>query len=173
MSVVIEAIIYPIVTVDRIDRSIDLDSFIQTTNSFNLHLKKYQFNNSTGIILHLSEDRTFDDNLHAIAQQVSIQTHKTLLILYDDRLGYRYSGVYIEGSFAKEFTSEDEVWVLVGEDYNPLLEREFSFREVDEDENENNEYITVCNSIELGLNEIGVNEKWRKIFDSILGAYRN
>lgn len=173
MSIVFEAIIYPILTVDRINRSIDLDSFIQTTNSFNLHLKKYQFNNSTGIILRLTENKTFDDNLPAIAQQVSIQTYKTLLILYDDRLGYRYSGVYIEGSFIKEFTSEDEIWVLVDEDYNPLLERKFSSREVDEDENENNEYVTVCNSIELGLNEIGVNEKWLEIFDSILGAYRN
>ncbi len=173
MSIVIEAIIYPILTVDRINRAIDLDSFIQTTNSFNLHLKKYQFNNSTGIILHLSEDRTFDDNFPAIAQQISTQTDKTLLILYDDRLGYRYSCVYMKGLFTKEFISEDEIWVLVDQDYNPLLEREFSSREIDEDENKNNEYITVCNSIELGLNEIGVNEKWREIFDSILGAYRN
>ena len=37
--------------------------------------------------------------------------------------------------------------------------------------NEDNEYKTINNAIELGLNEIGINEKWKDIFNFIVSSY--
>jgi hypothetical protein len=162
MSTVFEAIIYPTNTYDSYSQI--KKSMIQ----FDLKLKTCQFSESIGIILHTTGSRDFNSSFPVIAQKLSTQTHNSLLVLYDDRIGYRYSCMYTEGIFTKEFTPEDEVWVMVDEGYEPLLEKYFSAMEVSEDENEDNEYKTMWNAIELGLDEMGINQKWKSIFDSII-----
>jgi hypothetical protein len=168
MSVVIQAIIYPVISGESFDRHGGFFSPIsKITNPLNLKLENYQFSNSIGIVIYVSgQDRTFNENLIAVALKMSTETNKTLLVQYDDRLGYRYSCLYTKGVLTKEFTPEDEVWVLVNEEGNPLLDQHFLPAQVDEDED--NEYQTLRNSVELGLDELGTSEKWSEIFESIL-----
>jgi hypothetical protein len=111
MSVVIQAIIYPIISGIFFNPHGEFVSPVsKVTNPLNLKLESYQFSRSTGIIVYISgQDRTFNENLIEVAQKISTETSKTLLIQYDDRLGYRYSCVYIAGVLPDRI-SQHQTW---------------------------------------------------------------
>jgi hypothetical protein len=168
MSIVIEAIIYQL-SKEELDnqRNRQIEKIL---NPFNLKLTSYQLDDLTGIIICTDSNRLFNDMFAELARKISTEFNKILLVKYDDRIGYRQSFLYVEGILKNEFTAKDEIWVLLDEEGEPLLDKYFSSIQVENDDDEENEYQTLYNSIELGLNELGLNKDWKEIFRSIVVA---
>jgi hypothetical protein len=167
MGTVIEAIIYSACKQQIGDRIALVNNYIEKIKT-SIVLKNYQLGNSTGIVVSLDTYRIFDDIFFDIAQELSALIHKSILIRYDDRVGLRYSCLYENGSSVKEFLPEHEIFVRVDESGETLSEKTFTFQQVESDDNQENEYETIYNSIELGLTELSIDLKWKDIFQSIL-----
>jgi hypothetical protein len=170
MSIVIEAIIYQ---VSKEEFDSEINRKIKTIlNPFDLELTSYQLEDLTGIVVCTDSNRIFNEIFIEIAQKISTEFNKALLIKYDDRIGYRHSSLYVEGILTNEFGLENEIWVLIDEEGEPLLDKRFSSIQVENDDDDENEYQTIYNSIELGLDGMGLNRNWKEVFSSIIKHLR-
>jgi hypothetical protein len=90
-----------------------------------------------------------------VACRLSWGLGKALLVLYDDRCGLRFSALYEKGDLASEFGPSDEIWVALDERGEPDLDGErYRWEEIEDDEE--GEYETIINSIDAGLEALGV-----------------
>ena len=94
----------------------------------------------------------FSMEIEPVAADLSKIIGKALVVRYDSGIGHRTSELFINGNMEKAFGEDDEVWVLLGEDGEPLVDGErFKLEELDPDE----EYETIENAIQLGLQSFG------------------
>jgi hypothetical protein len=105
----------------------------------------------------------FTEDLDGIAEALSKTLGTSLVVRYDDRIGHRSSKLYRDGELIRSFGEDDEVYVLLDEDGEPIPEGErFSLQDLDPDE----EYETIKNAIQLGLEGLGRGD-WPSVFDLI------
>jgi hypothetical protein len=112
--------------------------------------------------------RFFYTELDGVAIQVSRFFGCSLLIHYEGRVGYRSAELYQDGKLVKSFNEADEIWVLVDDDYNLLVDG--PYLKVDElGDDPEVEYATLKNAIELGLEAFGYGD-YRTVFDAMISA---
>ena len=97
-----------------------------------------------------------NDNFLSFAVRLSLylstQFDNALLVIYNDQTGQRISVHYIKGEENSRFTVDDEIFIPLDEQGEPVLSaKRLTLYELDEDE----EYETVENAIELGLKKFG------------------
>ena len=91
---------------------------------------------------------------------------KALVVRYDSRVGHRSSKYIVDGTIVKDLGEEDEIFVLLDDDGEPIVDgRRFAFEELD-DLGPDEEVETTQNAIQLGLKLVDVAE-WRELKDLI------
>jgi hypothetical protein len=107
----------------------------------------------------------FAEAFDGLAEFLSDRLGTSLVIRHDDRIGHRSSKLYRNGELVQAFGEDDELYVLLDEEGEPISDGErFSLRELDPDE----EYETVKNAIQLGLDGLGRGD-WNSVFSLIVG----
>ncbi|BAY11360.1 hypothetical protein [Calothrix sp. NIES-2098] len=158
MSNVFEAIVCEI----DFDRAKNL----LATISSELTLEFIKINESLLVIYQLEENRhrlIFSQQIEYLASQVSLEISAVLVMRYDSRIGHRSSILFKEGLPISSFDENDEIWVLLDEEGEPLIDGErFSINSMKDDE----EYETICNAIDLGLQALGI-ENWHEVYSFI------
>jgi hypothetical protein len=105
----------------------------------------------------------FSPEIEQVAADLSKIVGKALVVRYDSRIGHRTSELFINGNMEKAFDEADEVYVLLDEDGEPLVDGErFKLADMDSD----HEYDTIENAIELGLQSLGSGD-WEKLLSFI------
>jgi hypothetical protein len=122
---------------------------------------------STSCVLFLPDEESDSDHgLSEFVKFLSANMGKSLLIQYNDHVGYRSSELYESGVPTASFGPDEEIWVEVNEDYQPLPQNGM-FRVQQLDVNSDKEYVTYRNAIQLGLEKIGVAISWENIIDIV------
>lgn len=112
------------------------------------------------ILLNENSVRSFSSNTEAIAQEISIEFQESLLFQYDSRVGHRISRLFVNGELKKKFDIHDELYLILDEDGEPDKNRELiPYSEMLEEE----EYETSKNAIDLGLEQIYSNLRWKEL----------
>ena len=107
----------------------------------------------------LRRDAAFTREIDGLAEHLSNVTGRALVLRYDSRLGHRSSRLYIDGRQIRAFGEDDELFVPLDDDGEPVL----SARPVRRDEFEAGaEYETVRNAIQLGMDALGVGD-WKAL----------
>lgn len=136
--------------------------------SSNLKLEAEKVNDYLSAICRVENDRKkmiFSPEMEYVSSQVSVVFSKALLVRYDDRVGYRSSVLFQEGNPIKSFDLEDEIWVITDEDGEPIVDgKKFTIEQIKDDDEE--EYETIYNAIQLGLESLGVNA-WSEVHSFI------
>jgi len=105
----------------------------------------------------------FSPEIEQVAADLSKIVGKALVVRYDSRIGHRTSELFINGNMEKAFDEADEVYVLLDEDGEPLVDGErFKLAGMDSDQ----EYDTIENAIELGLKSLCSGD-WEKLLSFI------
>ena len=105
----------------------------------------------------------FDRRIEYLASQLSLEVSTVLVTRYDSRTGHRSSILFKEGLPLYSFDENDEIWVLLDEKGNPLIDGEkFSINSLKDDE----EYETIWNAIQLCLQALGV-ENYNEVYSFI------
>lgn len=125
-----------------------------------------EINSSLFIVFRAS--RYFSQETDAIASYISTILNKALVIRYDDRVGHRTSALYENGRLVITFGENDEIWVMLDDDGNPIIDgSKFTAVQVDAVIKSGDvEFETIRNSIELGLEAFG-HGNWEEVFDFI------
>ncbi|MGB3641328.1 MAG: hypothetical protein WBA39_27690 [Rivularia sp. (in: cyanobacteria)] len=112
-------------------------------------------------------DWVFSSEMEYVASQISIIFSKAILVRYDDRVGYRESILFQEGLPLKTFDLADEIWVMLDENGEPIVNGlKFRIEQIEDDDDE--EYETICNAIQLGLESLGINiDVWKEVHSFI------
>jgi len=109
--------------------------------------------------------RRFSEHIDQLAVELSMELGKALVVRYDDRVGLRWAGLYEGGEAVREFGEDDELWVPLGEDGEPVVDGlQLKYSELDPDE----EYATSVNAIEAGLLAFG-RGSWQDLAPIIRG----
>ena len=125
--------------------------------SSNLNLKFDKINEQLSCFSVIEDKRLFSSDLDYVASKISIILSEAILIRYDHRVGYRESVVFQEGYPIQKFDLEDEIWVILDEKRKPIINgKKNKLEEIRDDDNE--EYETICNAIQLGIGYIGINK---------------
>ena len=105
-------------------------------------------------------DARFTTELDNLAVSLSILSGgDALLVRYDSRIGYRASILYVNGNPIESFDESKELFVLLDETGEPLLNSQlYTLDQLQPDE----EYETGLNAIELGLQRFGKGD-WNHI----------
>ncbi len=103
----------------------------------------------------------FTDRTEALAEGLSEVVGRALLVRYDSRIGHRSACVYEHGNRVRTFGEDDELFVPLDEEGEPILSADPVTRSEFED---GEEYETVRNAIEQGLDALGVAE-WDSLLD--------
>jgi hypothetical protein len=110
------------------------------------------------LVLYLSKPRAIIDDalMPRIAREVSIHTGRALAVLYDNQIGWRSAYFYQYGTFIKEYTEDDELWVILQEDGTPQPEGQpLSIYELATDQ----EYDCLVSAIDAGLHALGIGDQ--------------
>jgi hypothetical protein len=117
--------------------------------------------------LYRNDERTkaaFVPEMDRLGRGISFDIGEALVARYDSRSGYVSSELYNNGKLSKGFDEDDEVYVLLGEDGMPLVQgKQFRYADLDPDE----EYDTLYNAIQLGLDEMALAQIWPRLLDLI------
>jgi hypothetical protein len=106
----------------------------------------------------------FTDEIDFVASQISIEINNTLLVRFDSRIGHRSSFLFKNGVPCQSFDENDELWVITDEEGESIINgQRFSLSELDDDE----EYETICDAIDLGLEAIDVKSSKKALRDFI------
>lgn len=106
--------------------------------------------------------RSFTNVVESIASVLSIQVGEAVLVRFDSRVGHRSSAVFINGEKIEEYGPEDELYVALDDEGDPVSDSELlRLSELQSDE----EYETAVNAIERGLNRIGFS--WARLREMI------
>ena len=143
---------------------------ISSQISSQLKLKTEKINDDLSCLSRIEEDRInwiFSPEMEYVASQVSVLFYQAILVRYDDRVGYRESIIFQEGYPIKSFNSADEIWVMIDENGEPIDNGEkFTIEQIEDDDDE--EYETIYNAIQLGLELLGINANaWREVHSFI------
>lgn len=93
----------------------------------------------------------FDDQFVQFAATLSASYEGALLVRYDNRVGERASFVFRDQELIASYTTEDELFVELDEEGEPLLDGpRYSEPEVERLEEEDREFEVVVNAIQLG-----------------------
>jgi hypothetical protein len=112
------------------------------------------------------DDVRFASQVDRLAVELSGRLEPALAIDYDSRSGYRAARLFMCGSLASSFGAADEIWIQLGQDGYPLPDGpRLAMAELQDDQ----EYETIENAIELGLQALGQGD-WDKIHE-ILSAF--
>jgi len=102
----------------------------------------------------------FTEEIDGVAAHVSRNVGKTLVIRYDSRIGHRSSRLFEDGMLQCSFGAEDEVWVPVDEEGLPVKDGPV-YKETELLPGE--EYETIQNAIELGIQEMPQTLGWQDL----------
>jgi hypothetical protein len=103
--------------------------------------------------------RPFSPDIERIASDLSGNLGKALVVRYDSGVGHRSSKLFVNRNMEKAFCETDEVFVPLDEDGYPLLDGErFKLPDMDPDQ----EYETIENAIQLGLQSLGAGD-WKEL----------
>lgn len=109
----------------------------------------------------LRSELRFSAEIDDLAANLSSVYGSSLVVRYDDRIGHRSSILYKEGKRARSFGEEDETYVLLDEEGEPLRDgARFKLAELTSDE----EYETIENAIQAGLAEFGKGD-WESLHE--------
>jgi hypothetical protein len=101
----------------------------------------------------------FSQEIEQVATGLSNILGKALVVRHDSRIGHRTSELFINGNMERAFDEDDEVWVLLDEDGEPLVDgKRFKLADLDPDQ----EYETIENAIELGIQSLGSGD-WKEL----------
>ncbi|MBV6626708.1 MAG: hypothetical protein KI793_27855 [Rivularia sp. (in: Bacteria)] len=127
--------------------------------STNLKLRLDKINDDFSCFHVVENSRIFssESEIDCVASQISIICSQALLIRYEGRVAYRESTVFQEGYPIKKFDLDDEIWVMVDENGEPIINgKQFRVEQIEDDDDE--EYETIYNAIGLGIEYIGINK---------------
>ncbi|OUL33864.1 hypothetical protein BV372_15195 [Nostoc sp. T09] len=129
-----------------------------TKISSGLTLEVITINEILCVIYRVEENRNkliFSRQIEYLASQLSLEISAVLVARYDSRVGHRSSILFEESLPMSSFDENDKIWVLLDEEGNPLIDGErFSINSMKDDQ----EYETICNAIQLGLQALGVED---------------
>jgi hypothetical protein len=149
MSDVFEGILCP-GTPEQVSNTVD-----RTAGGLSLKLRPLD-NRVTAVYRSDVRNTSFSERINEVAQNLSKERGKALLVRFDGRISHRSSVLFVDGKEIRDFTEEDEIYVLLGDRGKPLTEgRKFTFAEMaaaDPDE----EFATFCDAIQLGLDAFGI-----------------
>jgi hypothetical protein len=115
-----------------------------------------------GIMLYRHDSRAharFDPYMDHLAKALSSSFQRSLVIRYDSRESFRASALYTNGALHKQYGREDEIFVPLDEEGEPVVDGPtHRYSELDP----SGEYETSTNAIELGLQKLGVGS-WGEI----------
>lgn len=153
MSVIFEGILI---------NTVDLNQISTDLNGKNFGVKNLD---SKTFLVFEENTRQFSDEFENIAVYFSKKFNKVLLIRFDSRISYRYSAVYEDGIKTYEYDENDELFVLIDEDGEPIIDGlRFQQSEFEPDE----EYETIINAIQLGFEKVNIDkQEWDSFFDLI------
>jgi hypothetical protein len=110
------------------------------------------------LVLYFSNPRTIIDDalMPRIARELSVHTGRALAVLYDNQIDWRSAYFYENGTFIKECTEDDELWVILDEDGTPQREgRPLHIHELAA----NQEYDCLVSAIDAGIHALGVGDR--------------
>jgi hypothetical protein len=109
----------------------------------------------------------FSEEIDSIAQNTAMHSCEALAIRYNNKTGIRQS-IFYDSTGKKTFGKEEEIYVLLDDEGEPLRDgKQFKYDELDTLDDEE-EYETLYNAIELGLIELNISPKiQREIFKII------
>jgi hypothetical protein len=118
---------------------------------------------TTGICVAYREDAraqaAFAPAIETLAAELAKHLQWVLLVRYDSRIGHRSSAIF-KGRTQSAFGDTDELYVPLDESGMPVLSAQpLHVDALRSDE----EYETVKNAIQLGLDVVGVNQ-WERLF---------
>jgi hypothetical protein len=102
----------------------------------------------------------FTEEIDGVAAHVSRNVGKILVIRYDSRIGHRSARLFEDGMLQCSFGAEDEVWVPVDEEGLPFKDGPV-YKETELLRGE--EYETIQNAIELGIQELPQTLGWQDL----------
>jgi hypothetical protein len=110
------------------------------------------------LVLYLSNPRAIIDDalMPHIAREISIHIGRALAVLYDNQIDWRSAYYYENGTFIKEYTEDDELWVILQEDGTAQHEGQpLRIHELAADQ----EYDCLVSAIDAGLHALGVGDR--------------
>ncbi|SRR6266496_5368397 len=114
-----------------------------------------------------NDDRTksaFVPEMDRLGKELSLDIRDVLVARYDSRSGHVSSTLYKNGTVYKAFDEDDEIYVLLDEDGTPLVNgQQFQYADLDPNE----EYDTLYNAIQLGLEEMRLAPVWPRLLELI------
>jgi hypothetical protein len=105
----------------------------------------------SSVVIQANRDVDFDvERDKSLALHLSDAFEKSLLILYDNRLGFRFAALFENAKLLREYNATDEIWVLL-DDSGELIRdgQTFSLAEIEADSE--NEYGCLQTTIDIGL----------------------
>ena len=153
MSYIFEGILC-YASVDNLRRAV-----IDEGSALTLHLVVSAFSTEVSVTnRNDSRDQAdFTFKMDGVAEHLSITFGFALLVRYDDRIGHRSSAYIVDGRLQSSYGEEDEIWVLLDDNGEPLLSGpRFHTSELDPDPDV--EYETIENAIQLGLKDFGAGD---------------
>ena len=105
----------------------------------------------SSVVVQANRDVNFDvDRDKSLALHLSDIFEKSLLILYDNRVGFRFAALYENAELMREYNAQDEIWVLLDDSGESIRDgRTFSLAEIEIDSE--NEYECLQTTIDIGL----------------------
>ncbi|MBH8575127.1 hypothetical protein I8752_19330 [Nostocaceae cyanobacterium CENA369] len=159
MSNVFEAIICPI--------DFTITENLLTKSSSELKLEVIKINDTLSVIYRIEENRhklIFSQQIEYLASKLSLEITAVLVVRYDSRIGHRSSIMFAEGLAIYSFDANDEIWVLLNEEGNPLIDgQKFSINSMNDDE----EYETIYDAIQLGFQVLGL-DNYNEVYSFII-----
>ncbi len=111
------------------------------------------------------ETAAFSPGMDDLASAISRAVGAALVVRYDSRIGHRSANLYKEGVMERGFGEADETYYLLDERGYPRTDSEkLRADQLDEDE----EYETAQNAIQLGLAALGADD-WEALYDLMTG----
>lgn len=86
----------------------------------------------SSVVVQANRDVNFDvDRDKSLALHLSDIFEKSLLILYDNRVGFRFAALYENAELMREYNAQDEIWVLLDDSGESIRDgRTFSLAEI-------------------------------------------
>ena len=148
MSAIFEGILLYRTAVDKL--GLDLKKYCESQMSGIQIACAFLDEHSSAIVRIDSRNAPFSEEFDKLGSKLSSTIGGTLVVRYDSRIGHRSSSYFEGGHLVAAFGEADEIFSPLNDD-GFVTGARFRVVELDEDE----EYETVENAIELGLGKFG------------------
>jgi hypothetical protein len=134
-----------------------------------LHLRLIRLSEDLYGIHRVTTRRDFPEALiDEVAAQVSKSCSAALAIFYDNQVGMRYCHLFRAGVLNASFGEQDEVWVRLDDEGEPIMDGErFSVDQLRDDE----EYDCIRTGIDAGLEALVVDNPPAEAESLLIGAF--